>query len=62
MSYDPYEIEIDYDDHGSSSSSWAPASNVNGAPMVGATDIYGDAYGSTANHDAAYVTYGCDCG
>jgi hypothetical protein len=59
MSYDPYEIEIDYDDRGSAGSScWTPAYNVDGAPMVGAVDIYGDAYGATANHDA-FVTFGC---
>ena len=58
MSYDPYEIEIDYDDSSSAGSSWTPAYNVDGAPMMGAVDIYGDAYGSTTNHDG-FVTFGC---
>jgi len=59
MSYDPYEIEIDYGDSGSAgcSSHWSdapvqPACNIDGAPMCGAVDIYGDAFGSTANYDA----------
>ena len=54
-SYDPYEIEIDYDDAGSYSccSSYVqPAANIDGAPMCGSVDIYGDAFGSSVNYDA----------